>query len=97
MVLAEIQAWKPSRCRSVAAALLSLELTTGGSMYRAEVRQGMVYVTDSSTGQERHFYFPEQGEGVLSAEVTGDDEITIRTDYAGGFDTKYQISTGQRA
>lgn len=65
-------------------------------MFTASIRDGMVWLTDSNTGQEQHFYFPEQGQGVQTATVTGDDEVTIRTDYAGGFDTRYRISTGQR-
>lgn len=64
-------------------------------MYRAEVRDGYVWVIDTSTGAEKNIFVPEGG--VLGAEVTGDDEVTIRTDYGGGFDTKYRISTGTRA
>lgn len=64
-------------------------------MYRAEVRNGHVYVIDTSTGTETHIYVPEGG--AIGADVTGDDELTIRTDYAGGFDTKYRISTDLQA
>ncbi|MCU1372349.1 MAG: hypothetical protein JWO77_3543 [Ilumatobacteraceae bacterium] len=28
--------------------------------------------------------------------VTHEDEVTIRSDYAGDLDTRYRISTGQR-
>ncbi len=65
-------------------------------MWRAEVRNGYVYVIDTNTGEERHI--PNGGTGqVLDATVTGDDEVTIKTDYYGGFETRYRISTGHRA
>ena len=62
-------------------------------MYRAEVRDGYVYVIDTNTAEERSFYVPEAG-NVVSAEVTGDDEVMITS---GGYETKYRISTGNRA
>ena len=64
-------------------------------MYRAEVRDGYVYVIDSGTGEERSIYADGIGQ-VVAAQVTDDDEVTIRYDSYGGMDVKYRISTGSR-
>lgn len=66
-------------------------------MFRAEVRDGYVWLIDTGTGAEQSFYSPEAGR-VQSAQVTGDDEVTIETDmYGGSSSIAYRISTGMRA
>lgn len=62
-------------------------------MYRAEVRDGYVYVIDTNTGQESSIVGDLPGRAT-GATVTGDDEITIAY---GDSETKYRISSGQRA
>ncbi len=65
-------------------------------MYRAEVRDGYVYVIDTNTGQERHFGGEFAG-NAIAAQVTGDDEITITSRTFPDMPTRYQISSGHRA
>lgn len=78
---------RPVKCRSIKNA-------GGVTVHRAEVRNGYVYVIDTTTGSEKQI---NTERGVTRAEVTDDDELTITYDMYGGTEVRYRISTGNRA